>query len=222
MVIARIALDCPVDSLFDYRSNGQEPQVGQLVVVPFGRRRQVGLVLDVTKASEISDDRLRDIESILPVEPLPADTLSLIRFSSEYYQCPIGQTAFVALPAALRRVRYAGPAPQWQYVLTNPGMELTLDQFPARARIKRKLLEALRTNTVLRRPDLVALSARAVDLAESWVEQGWVEKRAEIALRARSGFTATAQHELTGEQRDAVDSVSTGIGTYSPWLLHCA
>jgi primosomal protein N' (replication factor Y) len=219
MVIARIALDCPVDSLFDYRSNGQEPQVGQLVVVPFGRRRQVGLVLDVTKASEISDDRLRDIESILPVEPLPADTLSLIRFSSEYYQCPIGQTAFVALPAALRRVRYAGPAPQWQYVLTNPGMELTLDQFPARARIKRKLLEALRTNTVLRRPDLVALSARAVDLAESWVEQGWVEKRAEIALRARSGFTATAQHELTGEQRDAVDSVSTGIGTYSPWLL---
>jgi len=31
---------------------------------------------------------------MLPVEPLPDDTLALIRFSSEYYQCPIGQAAF--------------------------------------------------------------------------------------------------------------------------------
>ncbi len=99
MAIARVALDCPVNSLFDYRSTGPPPQVGQLVVVPFGRRRQVGLVLEVAERSEIDDARLRNVERVLPVEPLPEDTLALIRFSSEYYQCPIGQAAFVALPA---------------------------------------------------------------------------------------------------------------------------
>jgi primosomal protein N' (replication factor Y) len=219
MTIARVALDCPVDSLFDYRTRGQMPQIGQLVVVPFGRRRQVGLVLDVAEYSELPDARLRDIESILPVEPLPGDTLALIRFSSEYYQCPIGQAAFVALPAVLRRVRYVGPKPQWQYVLTDAGRELRPDRFPVRATIKRKLLEVLRASPVLRRPDLLAVSVRAVELAESWVREGWVEKHAGTAPRPRADFLTSAQHELTEEQRGAVDSISAGLGSYSPWLL---
>jgi len=219
MAIARVALDCPVNSLFDYRSSGKGPVVGQLVVVPFGRRRQVGLVLDVADHSEIADARLRSIESIVPVAPLPADTLALIRFSSEYYQYPIGQAAFVALPAALRRVRYVAPKPQWQYVLTAAGKELSPDQFPVRASVKRRLLEALRTAHALRRPDLLAMSARAVELAESWVQAGWVEKHDETVPHAKPDVTTNAEHELTDEQRGAVDSISAGLGSYSPWLL---
>ncbi len=195
------------------------PQPGQLVVVPFGRRRQVGLVLEVAETSQIADARLRSIESLLPVEPLPDDSLALIRFSSEYYQCPIGQAAFVALPAALRRVRYVAPKPQWQYVLTNAGRNLSPDQFPARALVKRRLLEALRSVPAPRRPDLLAVSARAAELAESWVQAGWVEKHAETIPHAKSDFKTNAQHELTDEQRAAVDSISAGLGSYSPWLL---
>jgi len=219
MTIARVALDCPVDSMFDYRTRGQIPQIGQLVVVPFGKRRQVGLVLDIAEYSQLADARLRDIESILPVEPLPDHTLALIRFSSDYYQCPIGQAAFVALPAALRRVRYVGPKPQWQYVLTDAGRELRPDQFPARATIKHKLLEALRAKPVLRRADLLAVSARAAELAESWVREGWLEKYAGTVPSPRSDFRTTAQHELTEEQRNAVDAISAELGSYSPWLL---
>ena len=193
--------------------------MGQLIVVPFGRRRQVGLVLEVAEHSEIADFRLRSIESILPVEPLPGDTLALIRFSSEYYQYPIGQAAFVALPAALRRVRYVAPQPQWQYVLTSAGRELSPNQFPARAVVKRRLLEALRSVAALSRPDLLAVSARAAELAESWVREGWVEKHAETTPGPRADFSTNAQHELTDEQRGAVDSISAGLGSYSPWLL---
>ena len=219
MTIAKVALDCPVNSLFDYRLTGQTPQVGQLIVVPFGRRRQVGLVLEVAEHSEIADVRLRSIERFLPVEPLPGDTLTLIRFSSEYYQYPIGRAAFVALPAALRRVRYVAPKPQWQYVLTSAGRELSPEQFPARAVVKRKLLEALRSVAVLSRPDLLTMSARAAELAESWVREGWVEKHAETTPGPRADFSTNAQHELTDEQRGAVDSISAGLGSYSPWLL---
>jgi primosomal protein N' (replication factor Y) len=219
MAIARVALDCPVNLLFDYRFTGPGPVVGQLVVVPFGRRRQVGMVLDVAEHTDIDDARLRSIESILPVEPLPSDTLALIRFSSEYYHYPIGQTVFVGLPAALRRVRYVAPEPQWQYVLTAAGQELSRDQFPARAKVKRRLLEALRCGLALRRPDLLGISARAMELVESWVREGWVEKQAGTPPDAKPDFTATAQHELTDEQRAAVDSIATRLGSYSPWLL---
>jgi len=219
MAIARVALDCPVNSLFDYRSGAQGLVVGQLVVVPFGRRRQVGLVLDLADHSEIADARLRNIESLVPVGPLPADTLALIRFSSEYYQCPIGQAAFVALPAALRRVRYITPKPQWQYVLTAAGKELSPGQFPVRAIVKRRLLDALRSAQVLRPPDLRAMSARAMELAESWVQAGWVEKHEERSPHSKPDIVASAKHELTDEQRSAVDSISAGLGSYSPWLL---
>ena len=219
MAIAKVALDCPVNSLFDYRATGRLPSVGQLIVVPFGRRRQVGLVLEIAEHSEIAPARLRNVERILPVEALPVHTLALIRFASEYYQCPIGQAAFVALPASLRRVGYTGPVPQWQYVLTNAGKAVAVDEFPARATVKRRLLEALRLSPALRRADLLAISARAVKLVESWVQAGWVDKRSEILPRGKADFTTNAQHELTDEQRAAVDSISAGIGSFSPWLL---
>ncbi|MEO8156162.1 MAG: primosomal protein N' [Betaproteobacteria bacterium] len=219
MAIARVALDCPVNSLFDYRTAGPAPQVGQLVVVPFGRRRQVGLVLEFVDHSALADSRLRDIERILPVEPLPGATLDLIRFSSEYYQYPIGQAAFVALPAALRRVRYAGPKPRWQYVLTDKGRDLHPDQFPARATVKRRLLEALHSAPALGHDSVLTVSANAMKLVESWVEAGWVAKHAEPYPDGKGEFTTNAQHDLTDQQRAAVDAVRAGFGSYSPWLL---
>ncbi len=96
---------------------------------------------------------------------------------------------------------------------------MAADQFPARATVKRRLLEALRTTPVLRRTDLLAIAASALALAQSWVEAGWVEKRPESPSVAEADFTASAQHELTDEQRGAVDSVSAALGSYSPWLL---
>ena len=188
------------------------------MVVPFGRRRDVGLVLELAADSDIADARLRSVERILPVGALPVHTLALIRFASEYYQYPIGQTAFVALPAALRRVSYSGPKPQWQYVLTRAGRALPVDKFPARATIKRRLLEALRKAPMCR-ADLLAVSAGAAKVAESWAQAGWVEKRSEILLPYKADFTTNAQHELTDEQRAAVDAISARFGSFSPWLL---
>lgn len=219
MAIARVALDCPVNSLFDYRTASPAPQVGQLVVVPFGRRRQVGLVLGLVEHSALVDSRLRDIERILPVEPLPEATLDLIRFSSEYYQYPIGQAAFVALPAALRRVKYTGPKPRWQYVLTDTGRDLHPDQFPARAAVKRRLLEALRSAPALSHDSVLTVSANAIKLVESWVLAGWVAKHGELFPDGKAEFTTNAQHDLTDQQHTAVDAVRAGFGSYSPWLL---
>ena len=71
MTIARIALDVPLETLFDYRTGDLAPVPGQLVVVPFGRRRDVGVVVELADRSEIADARLRRIERILPLDPLP-------------------------------------------------------------------------------------------------------------------------------------------------------
>ena len=218
MPIARVALDCPVYSLFDYRVTDQEIRKGHLVVVSFRKRRKVGLVLEVVKESQIDEARLRYVESILPVEPLPETTLALIQFSSAYYQCPVGLAAFATLPAAVKNVRYVAPKPRWQYALTSVGMEVRPDQFRTRATLQRQLCQSLHEKRVLRASDLRGLSSQATKLAELWVKKGWIEKTPDNGAGI-SEFWLKDELALTEEQRAAVEKISSTLGSFSPWLL---
>ena len=58
--ILKVALDVPLDGVFDYRSD-VPVQVGQRVVVPFGPRKQVGIVVDIADNSEIAPTKLKSI-----------------------------------------------------------------------------------------------------------------------------------------------------------------
>jgi primosomal protein N' (replication factor Y) len=110
MPIVRVALDVPLDTLFDYRAaDAQAADVGYRVRVPFGRGVRIGIVVEVLADSEASldDARIKDVEEILrDLPPLPADWFKLTRFCASYYQEPLGMAMLQTLPTALRR-----PAP---------------------------------------------------------------------------------------------------------------
>ena len=220
MAIARVALDVPLESLFDYRTGDVMPLPGQLVVVPFRRRRDVGVVVELAERSEIADARLRRIEHSLPLDPLPQELLALTRFCSDYYHYPLGQVLLSALPSVIRRTHYSGQARQWEYALTCRGRELRADSFPPTAGVKRRVLASLLTSAALGEAQARALSPRALALLQKWMEAGWVEKRpATVVLTATTESLRDQGPELTGEQREAVDRVSATFGTFSPWLL---
>jgi primosomal protein N' (replication factor Y) len=218
MAIARIALDVPLETLFDYRTGDLAPVPGQLVVVPFGRRRDVGVVVELAEHSEIADARLRRIERILPLDPLPQDLLALTRFCSDYYHHPFGQALLSTLPSLIKRARYSGPKRQWEYALTSTGRALRGDRFPPAAAVKRRLLAALSTSAALGQTQARALSARAPALLQQWIEAGWVEKRP-APVPAAPVSRSEQGPELTGEQRHAVEKISATFGTFFPWLL---
>jgi len=218
MTIARIALDVPLETLFDYRTGDLAPVPGQLVVVPFGRRRDVGVVVELADRSEIADARLRRIERFLPLDPLPEDLLALTRFCSDYYHHPFGRALLSTLPSLIKRAGYSGPKRQWQYALTSAGRALPADQFPPGAAVKRRLLAALSTSAVLGQAQVRALSARAPALLQQWMEAGWVEKRPATIPDAPVSRSEQGP-QLTGEQRHAVEMISATFGTFSPWLL---
>ena len=50
--ILKVALDVPLDALFDYLDGGHTVMVGQRVIVPFGRRHLVGIVAAVALAPD--------------------------------------------------------------------------------------------------------------------------------------------------------------------------
>src|SRR5256885_17010517 len=82
MTILRVALDVPVPTLFDYRSeDATRADIGYRVLVPFGKKRLVGVIWDVATKSGGSDSRLRSVEKILrDVAPLPREWLAVAEF----------------------------------------------------------------------------------------------------------------------------------------------
>src|SRR5258708_4433127 len=143
MTILRVALDVPLATLFDYRSEDATPaDIGYRALVPFGKKRLVGLIWDTATKSKVTDSRLRSVEKILrDVAPLPREWLALVEFCSGYYHAPLGEVIAAALPPRLRGAKSV-PLPPRDYVLTPIGRD-ALAATPSRHRRLRALLERL-------------------------------------------------------------------------------
>ena len=107
----QVALDTPLDVYFDYRwepvsEADPVPQVGQLVMVPFGRREVAGLVIGISATSEMPEQKIRNVLAVrAQLPPLSAAWLALGRFAAEYYQRPLGEVMLPALPKNLRAIK---------------------------------------------------------------------------------------------------------------------
>src|SRR4030081_2331098 len=108
MILLRVALDVPLPKLFDYRSeDATRADIGCRVLVPFGKKRLVGLIWDVATKSKVADSRLRSVEKILrEAAPLPREWLPRVNFCSGYSHAPLGEV--VAAPFPPRLLRRAG------------------------------------------------------------------------------------------------------------------
>ncbi len=106
--IVQVVLDTPLDFYFDYRypveaENFPVPKIGMLVVVPFGRREEAGLIVDVKEESEIDENKLKDVVSVISeIPPLRTDWIDLCRFAAGYYQRPLGEVALPSIPKNIR------------------------------------------------------------------------------------------------------------------------
>jgi primosomal protein N' (replication factor Y) len=101
--ILRIALDTPLNAVFDYRWAGDVPQPGQLAVLPFGRREVVGIIVEVLQETDVPAEKLKDAIAVRSqLAPLSPQWLALAGFAAEYYQRPLGEVALPGLPKNLR------------------------------------------------------------------------------------------------------------------------
>ena len=105
--ILKVALDTPLDFLFDYswtvEEGGLEPQIGHVVVVPFGRRETTGLIVDIVDTSELAPEKLKAALAVrTQLPPLSAQWIALCRFAADYYQRPLGEVAVPGVPKNLR------------------------------------------------------------------------------------------------------------------------
>lgn len=213
-MILRVALDVPLPKLFDYRAeDATRADIGSRVLVPFGKKRLVGLIVDVAVDSEVPSSRLRAAEKILrEVPPLGREWLDLVKFCSGYYQRPLGEVVAAALPPRLRGARPVPEAPA--HLGITPAGAAALAALPGRQRRLRKLLERLVQGTVSA-PELAAHVRGARALIERSLEAGWI---AAVELpRLEPRFVQTLA--LTLEQEQALARLRQRLGTFGVSLL---
>lgn len=211
----------PLDRLFDYLSGGQVAQIGQRVLVPFGRRSQIGIVMGFAETSEFPIEKLKPVTQVFADElPIDTETLNLIKFSADYYQYPFGQALLSALPSRLRQIAPAVSRKQYAYQLTDFGHAQTIEQIPKRQLVTRRVFEALQASELLTEVELDAISSGARKAAKQLVLDGWASsQQVQVGLRVLEQQSAP-EPELNDEQAHAVEQIVQDSTEFKAWLLH--
>ncbi len=237
--ILQIALDVPLDTLFDYSVADQnDAAIGDRVLVSFGRRQMVGVVAGIARHSDLPPGRIKPVLQVFhDTPPLAEEIFRLLRFCADYYHHPLGEVVLNALPVPLRQTRPVARVKPTGYRLTEAGRALATDALPARATVKRKLLQSLKEADTLLRSDIAALSPSAPQAIREFIAQGWAEESDDIAESAPTSACRvgtplcprgnTRGHKerahptkLTPAQEQAVAAILSGLDQFQVWLLY--
>jgi len=222
MKIIRVGLDVPVATLFDYRADDiGTDDVGRRVLVPFGKRTAVGIIVEIAATSDVPVHRLKSALRVLRDTPaLVTDDLRLLRFASDYYHHALGPVLMNAVPARLRRVHALQRPVETRFVLTTSGEAADFAQLPARAVVKRRLLDLLKQQRTVDAAAVKTVAPTARVAIKQLIASGWVERQNIAPVAPAPGpHSAAAGPALTPEQAEAVRAICARRDAFQPYLL---
>ena len=215
--ILQVALPVPLPHLFDYLTppGGRVVADGTRVLVPFGHRKLVGVVVGRTDRSEVSNGRLLEVSEVLDGgEPL-LDTklIELLRWCWMYYKHAPGDVIASALPPALRKPAGKLPGLPLHYYLTPPGRD-RLEKPAGPATVQYKMLGALASGP-LGGAILSGIGSQWRKTLATLIDRGWVQSEPMPPARPQ----IASGPELTPDQGKAVGSIMGSLCEFSCHLL---
>ncbi len=216
--IARVALPVPLDKQFDYLiPNSLFPIIGGRVSVPFGPKTLVGIVTELVQESEFSIDRLKPIKEVLDSQPIWSDNLyTLLKWCSQFYQFPLGDTLANAMPSALRKGKPADFASCKQWNMTERGRDQMMQGFGRafkQAQVMNLLASGPVSHSSLLEEEVSSTTLKALQ------EKGWIEvseQKPQFRPWPKLVEADVEKPKLNQEQAIAIASVNSkqGFGCY--------
>lgn len=104
-MVLRVATYTPLPQYYDYTiPAGEECEIGSRVIVPFGKRTILGMVIDKVATSSVGLQQLKAIHEVIDDKALLSTSLlKLCQWASQYYHYPLGEILFSVLPKLLRQ-----------------------------------------------------------------------------------------------------------------------
>ncbi|RUL64366.1 primosomal protein N' [Dyella dinghuensis] len=214
--VLRVALPVPLPTLFDYLPPASgEAVVGGRVLVPFGRGKAVGVVIEVDVPTTVGSARLKRVLKVLDETPLlDAELMQTLAWASDYWLGAPGEAYANALPLLLREDKPLPETGEPIWRLTMAG-ESARDAGSRRGS-SRALLQALSEGPMSAAElDISIADWRAA--ARRLVDAGLVE-RDERAQTSHLDLVTSAP-ALHPEQEAAVAAVAKALGSFQAFLL---
>lgn len=217
-MFARVAMNLPVDKLFDYRVPPHlegEIAPGKRVYVPFGPRKMVGYCTGFAETPEVP--QVKDIIRVLDETPLlDSNMLALTRWVADRYACTWGEVLEAALPAGVRHGVGEKTANLLSLAVSSGDALDAAGHAPSQAKVV-SFIEAMGgTYTAAELQKQVPCSAAPI---KALVDKGVLEV---VRERGEERRGASPRHTLTDEQTKALDDIVSRIRAKksSTVLLH--
>jgi len=214
--VLRVALPLPLPTLFDYLPPAAEaPRPGSRVLVPFGRDKLVGVVVESGVESAVDGGRLKQVLRALDNEPLlDAELMQTLAWATDYWLGAPGEVCANALPLSLREARPLPAIGEEYWAITPAGRDA--HEAGSRRGGSRTLL-ALLARGALGAQELNEQQPGWREAARRLATAGLLERRDHAPPERRQ--PASTAPALSDEQQQAVGAVGASLGRYQPFLL---
>ena len=103
--LVKVALDIPINGLFDYSCDYIGVKIGSRVSIPFGKSLRLGVIIDIKEFKDKPTAyKLKKINKLIDEIPiLSKEVLKTCEWAASYYHHPIGQVVFSALSPLHRK-----------------------------------------------------------------------------------------------------------------------
>ena len=216
--ILEVAVPSPLFRRFDYRApKNAVAQPGMRVVVPFGNRKVVGVVLAIRDHTEVPAARLKTATALPDAEPvLDSELMQLLSWAARYYHHPIGDALTTALPVLLRKPEPPPEADRKRWRLTENGRQQSPGTLGRAVRQATVLTELANHPQGLARDALQAPRSVLTALEE----KGWIETFEPAPETIPTPHAVCADpHPLNDEQQQAVDQICASADHFDAFLL---
>jgi primosomal protein N' (replication factor Y) len=189
--------------------------------VPFGRRRAVGVLIELRERSDVPAAKLRGAIARIDAEPVfDRPLLELLTWAADYYRHPIGEVIAAALPAPLRNGAEA-EATTARWALSVAARTGGLPSLNPRALRLREMVNALESRPDAGEAELAALSPRWRDHVRELERRGWMVELRVADTASRPAVPEVARGpKLSAPQQAAVAAVGDAAGRFQQFLLH--
>lgn len=211
--IVGVLLCLPFDKPFDYQTD-TELRIGQLVEVPFGKDKQVGMVYRLQQTADISKEKIKKIIKVFDFTPISENMIKFIEWVAAYNMAPLGSVLKMVL--SVRTVFEPSPMTVLYTLSGKTLAEAKLKNSDARWRVMDLLSHATYTRAEISAGAGVSDSVIKTLIDTEVLQPIYIENKREF-LEPVGDFSKV---DLTPEQEKAADILCGKIGNgFSVTLL---
>ena len=198
MSIVGVLLPLPFNEPFDYQIEA-EVKIGQLVEVPFGKDKQIGMIYSLEKNSNLDVAKIRHIIKVFDYPPLSSNIIKFMEWVAKYNMVPVG--LILKMIISVRTVFEPSPMTILYKLSGKTLAEAKLKNSDARWRVMDLLKHAPYTRQEIGMGAGVSQSVIKTMIDAEVLEPVYVENKREFLEPVGDYITV----KLTREQQDAAD-----------------